>query len=382
MARKHVSQTFEFTPALGARLKALRERAGLTQDQLSRRMGRLQKSSGRFVSRLEQGKRRFPSIALIADYLRACRADFKDIGDILSAYTSFSTVTSVSTGKALVRLVEHLPVPVQQEVLKYERRTSRAMVEPARQEAAKPKKKRELTEQERLLRIVLMFSHAYQRRVLEDRLYQAMKSLGSPVPVSKRKATCEYGRRVFGAMKRFRKDALRRWARLQKLEHDAIEQGLDRAAVDAMTRAGIAAYEQLEKEGRLDWQPTPEEFVELRKGPFTVIRAEAQLDMEAAGMSRQYNKARYLFETLIALDVNRELSKQRIDTDILRRIYTWVMAVLETAIEKGVDAARQKVEDDVPRSRAPDLYRLAADKALLLLDQRRHKLPVEPKKKT
>ena len=42
----------------------------------------------RFPKSLESGRRRYPTLALVADYLRACRASFSDLLPVLSVYTN------------------------------------------------------------------------------------------------------------------------------------------------------------------------------------------------------------------------------------------------------------------------------------------------------
>ncbi|MFO7650329.1 MAG: helix-turn-helix transcriptional regulator, partial [bacterium] len=74
--------TFRFDASLGARLRGLRERVGLTQLALAVAMGRQGKGWHVWVSRLELGKYPNPALALIADYLRACRASISDIADL------------------------------------------------------------------------------------------------------------------------------------------------------------------------------------------------------------------------------------------------------------------------------------------------------------
>jgi transcriptional regulator with XRE-family HTH domain len=85
---KRSSGTFVFTPELGARLRALRERAGLSQGQLMLLAGRFGKGAGMVASRLERGKIPYPSLGLIVDYLRACRAGFRELADLLGPATS------------------------------------------------------------------------------------------------------------------------------------------------------------------------------------------------------------------------------------------------------------------------------------------------------
>jgi len=81
------SRRFVFTLALGSRLRELRRKAGLTQQALAVHMGLGGKGSHALVGRLERGQKEHPSLGLVADYLRACGAGFKDVIDILDAHT-------------------------------------------------------------------------------------------------------------------------------------------------------------------------------------------------------------------------------------------------------------------------------------------------------
>jgi len=85
---KRSKETFRFTREIGARLRELRLKAGVTQQELAVLMGRQGKGNAFLVSRFEGGHIHYPSFGFVADYLRACRASFTDIADLLNAYTS------------------------------------------------------------------------------------------------------------------------------------------------------------------------------------------------------------------------------------------------------------------------------------------------------
>jgi transcriptional regulator with XRE-family HTH domain len=68
---------------MGARLRAIRESCGYRQREVAAMMGRSTASARNTVSRLELGKVPYPSLGLIADYLRACDKSFHAIGDVL-----------------------------------------------------------------------------------------------------------------------------------------------------------------------------------------------------------------------------------------------------------------------------------------------------------
>ncbi len=79
---------FVFSQDLGQRLRRLRQQRGLSLARIARLMGRKTRGAASLISQLERGKIKNPSIGLIADYLRACRASFNDIVDLLNSYTS------------------------------------------------------------------------------------------------------------------------------------------------------------------------------------------------------------------------------------------------------------------------------------------------------
>jgi len=85
------TERFIFSPELGLRLRALRRRAGLSQEKLAQAMGIKCRGNQHVISSLERGKVAHPTIGMVADYLRACRASFRDLEDLLDNYTSRPT---------------------------------------------------------------------------------------------------------------------------------------------------------------------------------------------------------------------------------------------------------------------------------------------------
>jgi len=118
---KRSPDTFRFTPELGARLRDLRLKAGLTQLELARAMGRAGKGAANLVSRLEKGDERYPSFSLIADFLRGCRAGFNDVLDILDLYTDLPTAQSKVRDAVLTRVVSGVVPKLQKQVEAYDR---------------------------------------------------------------------------------------------------------------------------------------------------------------------------------------------------------------------------------------------------------------------
>ncbi|MEO0086239.1 MAG: hypothetical protein ABIK37_06355, partial [candidate division WOR-3 bacterium] len=65
-----------------------------------------------------------PSLGLVADYLRACRAGFGDILDILDRYTSRPPLNDVQGRKQVSRLTERLPQRIGGQVSRYDAKTA------------------------------------------------------------------------------------------------------------------------------------------------------------------------------------------------------------------------------------------------------------------
>ena len=72
-----------FTPEMAARLKELRVKSGLTQDQVGQRLGLQGRDRRSFVSRLERGKEPNPALSTIVRFLHACGARMSALSDLL-----------------------------------------------------------------------------------------------------------------------------------------------------------------------------------------------------------------------------------------------------------------------------------------------------------
>ena len=122
---KRPKDRYECDEELGKRLRECRLKAGLTQQKLATAMGRQGKGSHHVAGRLERGEVPNPGVGLLADYLRACRASFVDILDVLERYTSQQTVIEVETQQALARVREFLPAKIDRAVERLDRGVER-----------------------------------------------------------------------------------------------------------------------------------------------------------------------------------------------------------------------------------------------------------------
>jgi transcriptional regulator with XRE-family HTH domain len=73
-----------FTREMGARLRTLRVRSGLTQKELAARMGLRPRGGRAQVSLVEAGLNPNPTLRLVTTYLRACGAGFAEFYDLLT----------------------------------------------------------------------------------------------------------------------------------------------------------------------------------------------------------------------------------------------------------------------------------------------------------
>ena len=121
---KRPSDVFRCDEELGRKLRECRLKAGLTQQKLATAMGRQCKGSHHVAGRLERGEVENPTIGLLADYLRACRASFVDILDVLERYTARPTVIEVETRQAILADREFLPAKLKRAMERYDRRTA------------------------------------------------------------------------------------------------------------------------------------------------------------------------------------------------------------------------------------------------------------------
>jgi len=94
--------------ALGPRLAELRRRAGLTQRELSARMDCSAGGRGNEAGRYERGEVANPGVWTLAAYLRACRAGFVDVLDVLDRYTRQAPVPEARAARAIAELESRL----------------------------------------------------------------------------------------------------------------------------------------------------------------------------------------------------------------------------------------------------------------------------------
>ncbi len=180
---------FRMTEELGQRLRSLRKRAGLTQRELA---GRVSPGWARsLVGKLEAGRYENPGLGLVADFLRACRASFSDIADLLDEYTSQPLPVEKEGRKAVTKVIEALPEQIGKQALAYDIKTT-----VARRAEGKPP----LSSEERVKRVVNLAAAASRRKRLDILVKYLEGEIGHGLAATDRQYLHLLARKLWGAL--------------------------------------------------------------------------------------------------------------------------------------------------------------------------------------
>jgi transcriptional regulator with XRE-family HTH domain len=387
---KHTKTTFVFTSEFGARLRQLRMRRNLSLRDLALLMDRRQPGSFNLLAKLERGDLKYPSINLIADFLRACGARVKDVSDLLDTYVTQAPVLTKKGDAAVAELLKSLPKPEQRAMLRWEKATvaareARAAAPPEKANPAQPgkKKPRVETDRRRVFRIVWSFIHANWNEVFEQKLYEAMLKVKNDVPRSRRRDACNHGRRFFGILTRHYRHEARRTSALARVEREAKHAGFSNKVVAMLRDAANQAYRELFLSGRLDWEPTQEEIIKNRGSAPKVVKAETRLEIDEARPVLAGNKILAVIDAEAIQAVNERLEKRKVGFYQGRQYYVfWIHELIPVAYEHGTDSPEWKAEVAkwVPKLHDPEFAREAAVMVADIYNRWKVKLP--PKQKT
>jgi transcriptional regulator with XRE-family HTH domain len=181
-----------FAPALGARLRELRRRAGLSLVELAHLMGR-EPAFYSYLSRLEHGRVRYPSLVLVADYLRACRASFADIGPVLDRYTGLPPAREPRAREAALAGLAGDGSRDAARLGVYDRKTAEARRAAGQKPVPAVKRAAALSRQ---------LCAAREQREVARVVEEEVGRLGLASSLPARKLALDYGRMVWRAMKR------------------------------------------------------------------------------------------------------------------------------------------------------------------------------------
>ena len=249
---KRPVDTFEFPPELGRRLRDLRLKAGLTQPELAQAMGRTGKGRANIVSRMEKGTVRFPSLGLVADFLRGCRAGFKDILDILDLYTDLPTMPQKVFGRALAKIAASVPQKWQDQVTDYDLRFDHPKT------SAKSDVKQTMPDRMKRLERARKMAAAARRRYLYGQfLLHEVNRTGTRLPAAFETMLFDHGLEWFGILHRTR----RKRPEVRQRQLTASEErfmrgsGVPEPAIRHIQDEVCRQFAEMEMRGDLDWLP-------------------------------------------------------------------------------------------------------------------------------
>ena len=234
----------ELVRDLSRRFVELRHRAGMTQQGVVGAMGK-SRAGKKAARRLEHGSVKGASLLTVAEYLRAVRAGFRDLKDVLDRYTSLPIPVPQR------RLAEAAPLP---RLIA----GSRALVRVSAGDGDRQPHNRTPDRQEelRVLRIRRRAGYWDLRRLLEFYLHTGLHVAGVSPASRFRRIMAAYGRRVFNALFRTRgAKEPRRAERLARLREGAGKHNLDRTLAEYMESVAWLAYDEMRGHDELDWMP-------------------------------------------------------------------------------------------------------------------------------
>ncbi|MBM3331627.1 helix-turn-helix domain-containing protein [candidate division WOR-3 bacterium] len=299
---KRSPDTFIFTSELGSRLRDLRLKAGLTQMELARAMGRAGKSAGNLVSRLEKGDERYPSFGLIADFLRGCRAGFRDINDIFDLYTGLPTAQDKVYDVVLTRAVSGVVPKWQAQVTEYDRQFDQPKANvPARTEPSMP---------DRLKRLELARKNAAaarRRYLYGEYLKVAVNKTGLDPIMTVTEPLFKHGLEWFGIL--FRTRSARPGKRETQLAESearfAKASGFPLEAIRELEDGVRRRFAELEMAGELNWLPN-----------LSLAEYEAGLLAPARKLSLKQEQHRELVNRLHEHDVARKAATEKVWAEV------------------------------------------------------------------
>jgi transcriptional regulator with XRE-family HTH domain len=250
---KRPADTFVLSAEMGARLRDLRLRAGLTQHGLAQAMGRTGKKAGNIVGRLERGGERYPSLGLVADFLRACRAGFGDILDILDIYTSLPTTPDKVFGRALAGVAATVLPKWQSQVTNYDWQIAHPKT------AAKPVRESTMPDRmNRLERARRNAAAARRRSQCGQFLLREVNRTGTKLSEIDETVLFNHGLQWFATLYRTRKGkAEARERLLAASEEEFIKASrMPLPVVRHIQDAVRGHFADMEMRGDLDWLPT------------------------------------------------------------------------------------------------------------------------------
>jgi len=333
---------FRMTKELGLRLRDLRKRARLTQDGLARLAGRGWDHA--LVSRLETGHLENPGLGLVADFLRACRASFSDISDLLDEYTSQPLPAEKKGREAVARVTEALTYDIKTTV--------------ARRAEGKPP----LSSEERVKRVLNLAAAASRRKRLDILVKYLETEVGHRLAATERQYLHLLARKFWGALSstrgRLAHVRLRRMARV--VGEGVAEHALSEKDVRLVRDRVVELFSRMETTGAFGAAPEPPK---PRRKPTWLERQKRTMTPEM--LARQANIGEALSDVMKEVQTKGRPSGESVAW------YNWLTLLLSAAYDTLPGTPeREKVLEEALKDRPDkDLARRFADLALAGLDR-------------
>jgi transcriptional regulator with XRE-family HTH domain len=244
----------ELARALGARLAELRKEAGLTQSGVAEAMAE-PVSGRRLVQRLENGRAAEALLGSMVACLRAARARFSDLADVLDAYVARPVPVAVRSRE--VRAPKPRPGAGVAAL------SGKAWAELVRLERLE--RERQATEVEKLRKRA---SYWHLRMVFEHFLHHLLNLVEAPPHHVMRRRSASFGRKVFIALfrTRGRRFALRP-ERLQRARKWAGSMLMPGQLIEYIEEETVDLFKDMEEKGDLDFLPDEEKAREIMAQP-------------------------------------------------------------------------------------------------------------------
>ena len=292
----------------------------------------------------------------MGDHLRACRAKFDDLTDILNGYTSRPTPAELAAKKAVAKVVAELPADIASQAAKYDAKTT-----VAQRFARKPA----LSARERVKRVVNLAAAAGRRKRLDLLVKYLEEEVGPGLVLSDRQFLSRLAAKLWGALTSTRgRDP---YVRVRRLAH--------------VVGGGVAENVLAPDKVRLVRDRVVELFGKLEAtggfGPVTPAKPCHQrtaLERDQRGLTpgqiaRRANISEALGDAMKAVQTKGRPSSESVAW------YNWLTLLVSAAYDTQPGTPeRQKALDDALKDR-PDkeLARKFAALALSGLDQQLHR---------
>jgi transcriptional regulator with XRE-family HTH domain len=339
------------TEELGLRLRSLRKRASLTQAELARLAGGSLDQA--LVSRLESGLHSNPTLSLVADFLRACRASFSEIADLLDQYTSQPLPVEKEGREAVTRVTEVLPVQIGNQALNYDIKTT-----VARRFEGKPP----LSSDERVKRVVNLAAAANRRKRLDILVKYLEAEVGHGFAATERQYLHLLARKFWGALSstrgRLQHVRLTRMARV--IGEGVAARVLPEKDVRLVRDRVAELFSRMETTGAFGAEPQP---ASPRRKPTWLERQKRSMTPEM--LKRQANIGEGLNAAMAVIQTKDRPAGESIHW------YNWLTLLASAAYDTlpGTPEREKVLEDALTTAPDQDLARKFAELALDGLDR-------------